>query len=671
MKKRLLALALVVVMAMGLAGQALAYTTPDFSDVPQTHWAYEAVMRMADQGIIQGTGNGMFSPEEHLTAEMFLTLVGRIMLPEVEVKDGDWSGPYVAELRARGLLDGTNITDETLKSEISRYDMAVILAGCVETLGSGGWPAWANGPLSDPGNHEKIPLEYVRAVALVWAAGLIHGDQNQRFNGANSMTRQEAAVVTDRLSLLKRRLAGDFPTALTVNGHDLSVADMDYYYHQAVNTAYAQEQELVTLYQIAGIWSYTPSFDPSASLKTQYVDETKAQSYHDYFLDQAKANAAQVLSLSDAAKAEGYTMSQEAQDALEKAYTDLDTQVSMYHFNSRADYLKVLYGLGMTEAIYFKNIELQALASDYYTAITDAIGNYSDEELTAYYNEHIGELNSYDYDWVYFDGTTIGEADAAALAEAKKQAEDMVIAVKATDRTSAAFSAAAEAQGDSAYVRTALLGSMCRDAPYAQWLMDPSRRDGDIELFDWGGLGYCVVQFHRAYLNQEPPVDFRHILLFSDMEDGSEPTSEHITQVKARAQALLDEFKAGERTSEAFGALADSYSQDGRDRDGELYNTGGLYESVKRGDMDMVEPVEDWCFDANRQAGDTGLIQTKYGWHVMYFQGRHRPVWMDQAEEEKKALDQEAFLEKIQTGYEAVEGLGWHWVGWNANEIGG
>ena len=33
----------------------------------------------------------------------------------------------------------------------------------------------------------------------------------------------------------------------------------------------------------------------------------------------------------------------------------------------------------------------------------------------------------------------------------------------------------------------------------------------------------------------------------------------------------------------------------------------------------MVTEFNDWCFDADRKPGDTGIIETSYGVHVMYF----------------------------------------------------
>ena len=46
---------------------------------------------------------------------------------------------------------------------------------------------------------------------------------------------------------------------------------------------------------------------------------------------------------------------------------------------------------------------------------------------------------------------------------------------------------------------------------------------------------------------------------------------------------------------------------------------GGLYEDVYPGQM--VAAFNDWCFDASRKSGDTGIVETNYGYHVIYFVG--------------------------------------------------
>ena len=45
----------------------------------------------------------------------------------------------------------------------------------------------------------------------------------------------------------------------------------------------------------------------------------------------------------------------------------------------------------------------------------------------------------------------------------------------------------------------------------------------------------------------------------------------------------------------------------------------------------MVETFNDWCFDASRKPGDTGIVETSYGMHVMYFVGSGDPMWKVEA----------------------------------------
>lgn len=110
-------------------------------------------------------------------------------------------------------------------------------------------------------------------------------------------------------------------------------------------------------------------------------------------------------------------------------------------------------------------------------------------------------------------------------------------------------------------------------------------------------------------------IDVRHILIIPEggttNEDGETVYSEEEWDAcLVKARKLLNEWKNGEATEESFAQMAYQYSEDN-------YEDGGLYEYVYEGQM--VEEFEDWCFDSSREPGDTGLVRTVFGYHIMYY----------------------------------------------------
>lgn len=81
------------------------------------------------------------------------------------------------------------------------------------------------------------------------------------------------------------------------------------------------------------------------------------------------------------------------------------------------------------------------------------------------------------------------------------------------------------------------------------------------------------------------------------------------------AKDILAQWESGEKTEDSFAALVKDNSTD----PGSVDN-GGLYTDVTEGQM--VPEFNDWCFDDARRPGDTDIVETDYGCHVMYFVSR-------------------------------------------------
>ena len=61
----------------------------------------------------------------------------------------------------------------------------------------------------------------------------------------------------------------------------------------------------------------------------------------------------------------------------------------------------------------------------------------------------------------------------------------------------------------------------------------------------------------------------------------------------------------------------------------------------------MVAEFSDWCFDQSRQPGDTGIVKTSYGYHIMYFVGQtETKAWMDTVREQMLTDRMTAFIDE-------------------------
>ena len=91
---------------------------------------------------------------------------------------------------------------------------------------------------------------------------------------------------------------------------------------------------------------------------------------------------------------------------------------------------------------------------------------------------------------------------------------------------------------------------------------------------------------------------------------------------KATAETLYAQWKSGSATEDSFADLARENSADGNAAE------GGIYTEVYQGQM--VPTFNDWCFDDSRTPGDSGIVETDYGYHIMYFVGQNAPYWQVQ-----------------------------------------
>ena len=120
-------------------------------------------------------------------------------------------------------------------------------------------------------------------------------------------------------------------------------------------------------------------------------------------------------------------------------------------------------------------------------------------------------------------------------------------------------------------------------------------------------------------------VDIRHVLIQLDDSETDEMgqvvyTNEQWEACRVKAQEIYDSWLSGEATEDTFAQLAKDHSKDGNAAQ------GGIYTDVTKGAM--VETFDAWIFDESRVTGDSGLVKTPFGYHIMYFVNR-KAKWVD------------------------------------------
>ena len=435
--------------------------------------------------------------------------------------------------------------------------------------------------------------------------------------------------------------------AVTIGEHELSNAEFNYYYIDAINTFYSQY----------GTYAAMFGLDVTKPLNEQYTDAEQEETWADYFIASAMETARSVYALNDAAKAAGHTLSETEQLNVDAAISNATLYASMYGYDNAEDYLKLMYGNGTTEESYRAYVEASQIADSFYMAYGDSL-TYADADLRAAEAENFDAYSSYTYNYYYLPtsnflegGTTdesgvttyTDEEKAASVAAAEEAAKALtaeeITSVEALDKAIAGLSIN-EGSENAASTLCEDYGYKTVNSLYIDWMAADERAAGDVAYFantttstDAEGNettttnGYYVVMFGSSNDNTFALKNVRHIQVafeggtYDSATGAVTYSEEEKAAAKTAAEEILAQWTNGDATEESFAALANEKSHDG---DG---TTGGLYENVYPGQM--VAAFEDWCYDENRTTGDTGIIESEYGYHVMYFVGDAEQTYRD------------------------------------------
>lgn len=232
------------------------------------------------------------------------------------------------------------------------------------------------------------------------------------------------------------------------------------------------------------------------------------------------------------------------------------------------------------------------------------------------------------------EGVTLPEEERASLDEHYAGLAEMAQSngfASADELIQADLGPGADLETYKKYLETEILAGYYRQSIQdgITWTEDDLKEYYDTHPEEFEGVGTDTTN-----------VNVRHILFLSDADEDGTATDEEKAAAKAKAEAMLAEYLK-DPTEDRFAELAGANTEDTGSKD-----NGGLYEDVYPGQM--VQTFNDWCFDAARKTGDTGLVETEYGFHVMYFV-KHTDTyyWKTLAEEKYVETRLQTLLDEI------------------------
>ena len=445
-------------------------------------------------------------------------------------------------------------------------------------------------------------------------------------------------------------------------GDDIRVSEVEftYYYSQYLNNIYSYAQQYAMYGMNIGIdptkspdeQNYGTDADGNDVLLSDYIkDETISalQSYKILYAEALKA---------------GYKLTDDEQKSIDDQVEELRNTAAENKYSLNA-YLKASYGKGINEKFLRKQLEMQTIVTRYQSdTSTNLTNSYSDADIKAVYDADPSAYNAVDARTLSFAIETLtakdGESDEqlatrqkAAAAKVKAEAE---AALKACTSEKAFLEQAKkknsstedyDAESATALTEAAkstLISYVSEDA--AKWAFDSARKSGDVKLFEVGSDGN-VTSYVILYINKGSyapmAANVRHILISftDDTSSSSEATDEQKKAAKASAEEIYKQWQSGAKTEDSFAALAKEKSKDtGSAAD------GGLISGITA-NSNYVESFRNWATDSSRKAGDTGIIESEYGYHIMFYSGKDY-AWKSTIRSTKSSEDFEKKLTELE-----------------------
>ena len=483
------------------------------------------------------------------------------------------------------------------------------------------------------GKGDKIIRILVKTICILLVAGIV-------LYGAGSLLTKVFCLPQKVLSVA------------TYGDEKVNVAEYNYYYMSLYNQIATTTQQIDSYYG-AGYGAMYTGFDLTKDpAEQEYIGEDAPEgvkTWADYFRLMAPEKAfmqreVYKTAMSEDAKKAGFELTKEQKEEMQ---TSIDDAIKTFEEKAEENdfaldnYISRTCGEGLTEKSYRELLERDTVVQYYLEWFEENTSEtVTDSKIKEYYNKNKADFDLVDarlfaFSYAKASDSAESEDPTYTKAEAKKLANEFKD--KITDQASfvdLAKEYALPSQKDSYEEASATLAenlvksSISGSAEnVANWLFDDARKAGETKVIheeDSEAFYVIYVISPAAPDRQTAGADVRHILVQAETtKEDSEGNEVDLSQAeidknfadaKAEAEKILKEWKNGKATEDSFAALATEKTDDTGSKE-----TGGLYEDITS-TSSYVPEFLDWSL-ASHKKGDTGIIKTDYGYHIMYFVG--------------------------------------------------
>lgn len=426
----------------------------------------------------------------------------------------------------------------------------------------------------------------------------------------------------------------------TVDGQKISIGMYDYYY-----------ASIVSYYEQYASYGYY-SLDTTKDYSKQYTtdDDGNKISWQKFFETEALKEVEQITTYYSKALEEGVTLTSAQKKTIDKQISTLKDSASQNDV-SLDQYIKANFGTYCSEDTIRLMLEQYYLSANYKGKFKCET-KVTDNDVDKYYNDHKNDYKKIEF---YYIASPYDATDDNSKNESIKTAEKIMAKMKdkksvialvpevyssyidsqvksSMEQDSTLTEKKAREEAVKSYESNVVTTVSGSDSPFDDkmntWLFSDDTKVGSKKYYidESAGYIYIVLKTSKASVEEDETYTVRHILVApesgsnssSSTTEKTEYTDEQWAAAKKKADSILAKFNKTDKSEYEFAKLAEQYSTDSASTSsGSNDSFGGLYESVTLGQM--VPDFEKWSIDDSRKYGDTGIVKSDYGYHIMFF----------------------------------------------------